>query len=76
MTLSKTSIFVQNDIAKIDRTDFLEKHVSIELACKEGFIKGFFDFRSDDYLDVIINSFSESKIQLKFGGEIEIKDYS
>lgn len=69
---SKTSHFIQNDTDKIDKTYFCGKHVFIDLACKEGFIIGFLDFRNDDYLDVIIRSFSKSKVQLEFGGEIEI----
>lgn len=63
---------IQGDIAEIGRAHFCGKRVSIELACREGLIKGFFDFRNDDYLDVIIYSFSELKVQLKFGREIEI----
>ena len=70
----KISNVVQSDIAKIDRTYFCEKHVLMELACKEGLIEGFFDFRNDDYLDVIINSFSELEIQLRFGQKVNISD--
>lgn len=44
----------------------------MELACKEGLIKGFFDFRSDDYRDVVVDSFSELKVQLRFGRDVEI----
>lgn len=68
----KRSNDVPKDMAKIGRTYFCEKRVSIELACREGLIKGFFDFRNDDFLDVIIDSFSELKVQLKFGRAIEI----
>lgn len=46
------------------------------MSSREGFIKGLFDFRNDDYLDVIVNSFSESKVQLKFGKEVNINDIS
>lgn len=56
----------------VGRNCFCGKHVLLELAAKEGFIKGFFDFRNDDYMDVIINSFTDTRISLKFGGEINI----
>ena len=42
------------------------------MAKKEGLIQGFFDFRNDDYMDVIINSFTDAKISLKIGGDISI----
>lgn len=58
------------DIIPITRNYFCRKHVFIELASREGFIKGFFDFRNDDYCDVIISSFSESKVVLKYGREV------
>ena len=35
-------------------------------------ISQIFDFRNDDYVDVVINSFQDSKILLKFGKEINI----
>lgn len=72
--ISKKSYSVQNDIAKLDRTYFYGKHVLIELAYIDGFIKGFFDFHNGEYLDVIVNSFSEFTIQLAFGREIEISN--
>ena len=56
----------------IDRSYFCKKHVLLELAAKEGLIQGFFDFHNDDYMDVIINSITDTKISLKFGGEISI----
>lgn len=56
----------------VDRSYFCKKHVLLELAAKEGLIQGFFDFRNDDYMDVIINSITDTKISLKFGGEIGI----
>ena len=55
-----------------DRNSFCQKHVFIELALSKGFIKGFLDFRNDDYLDVVIQSFEETKIKLQFGREINI----
>jgi hypothetical protein len=60
----------------INRNYFCTKNVCIELASREGFIKGFFDFRNDDYRDVIVNSFSESKILLRYGKEVNIDDVS
>ena len=69
---SKQSHRHHDDISSINRNYFCGKHVCVELAFREGFIKGFFDFRNDDYLDVIVNSFSESKVLLKFGKEIDI----
>ena len=56
----------------IDRSHFCKKHVLLEVAKKEGLIQGFFDFRNDDYMDVIINSFTDEKISLKLGGDISI----
>lgn len=56
----------------ISRNDFCNKHVCIEVAHNEGFLNGFFDFRNDDYLDVVINAIKDSKVLLKFGKEIEI----
>ena len=60
----------------IDRSHFCKKHVALELAVKEGFVQGFFDFRNDDYLDVIIDSFTDEKISLKFGRDITIDTIS
>ena len=74
--VSKKSNLIHNNISSINRDYFCEKHVFIELNSREGFIKGFFDFRNDDYLDVIVNSFSESKVQLKFGKELNINNIS
>lgn len=61
-----------DDISSINRNYFCGKHVCLELASREGLIKGFFDFRNDDYRDVIVNSFSESKVIFKFGKEVNI----
>lgn len=65
-----------NDCPIIDRNYFCGKHVLLEIACKEGFFKGFFDFRNDDYLDVVVKSFENSKVILKFGKEINIDTLS
>lgn len=73
---SGQSSIAQEDIKTIDKNYFCKKHVFVELASKEGFIKGFLDFRNDDYRDVIIQSFSDTKVQLKFGKEIDIDTIS
>jgi transcriptional regulator with XRE-family HTH domain len=70
--VSKQSNLPYDDVCSINREYFCGKHVCVELAAREGFIKGFFDFRNEDYLDVIISSFSESKVLLKFGKEVNI----
>ncbi len=58
------------------RKYFCKKHVFVELAAKEGVIKGFFDFRNDDYREVVIDSFTDKIVNLKFGGEISIDTIS
>ena len=57
----------------IDRNYFCNNHVLLEIACKEG-LKGFFDFRNDDYLDVIILEFTKTNAILEFGKEININE--
>lgn len=74
--VSRQSDLSHDDISSINRNYFCGKSVCIELASREGFIKGFFDFRNDDYLDVIVNSFSESKVLLKYGKDVNIDDIS
>lgn len=64
----------QKDVEKRGRNYFCHKHVILELAKKEGFIKGFFDFCDDDYIDVIIILFDESTIKLEFGKEINLNE--
>ena len=73
---SKKSNLPHDDIASINRNYFCGKRVFVELACKEGFIKGFFDFRNDDYLDVTINLITESEVIFKFGKEVDIDSVS
>ena len=63
---------VINENYSIDRNYFCNKHVCLEISHKEGFFNGFFDFRNDDYLDVLINTFEGSKVLLGLGKEIEI----
>ena len=60
------------DISKVDTSYFCNKPVIIEVAHKEGFLKGFFDFTNDDYLNVTIESFTDSKVLLKFGRELDL----
>ena len=74
--VSKQTNLPHDDIGTINRNYFCGKSVFIELASKKGFIKGFFDFRNDDYLDVIVNSFSESEVLLKYGRELNLDDVS
>lgn len=77
--ITSTSSSKQVDIEfenfpKIDRYYFLKKNVTLELAVAKGFIKGFFDFTNDDYMNVIISSFDETKVKLQFGKEIALNE--
>lgn len=60
------------DYDNVNRNYFCNKNVFIEIAIKDGFLKGLFDFRNDDYLDVIVTDFKDSKVLLKFGREISV----
>lgn len=71
--VERQSNIAQEDIGIVDKNYFCNKHVLLELAAKEGLIKGFFDFRNDDYRDIVIQSFSDSKVLLRFGKEIDIQ---
>lgn len=62
---------LSDDAEFVGRNYFCMKHVYVELA-KEGLIKGFFDFSDDDYRDVVVVSFSQSKVSIKFGREIDV----
>lgn len=62
---------VLNSYDNINRDYFCNRHVVMEIAHREGFFSGFFDFRNDDYLDVVVNDFKNSKIILKFGSEVD-----
>lgn len=64
---------VQYD-TEVNRNYFCNKHVLIEVAHSKGFFKGFFDFQNDDYLDVIILAFHDSKVLLKFGRTIDMEN--
>lgn len=73
-----TSVSRENKITNetdnnfIDKNYFCNKHVKLEIARREGFFKGFFDFRNDDFLDVVIKRFEDKKVILSFGREIDI----
>lgn len=62
----------QNDTT-VNRDYFCKKHVLIEVAHDEGLLRGFFDFRNDDYLDVVVDAFEGSKVLLEFSRAIEIE---
>lgn len=62
----------ESDDITIDRYYFLDKHVQLEIAHKEGLIKGFFDFTNDDYLDVVIKKFDIKEVVLALGNTIDI----
>lgn len=64
---------VQYD-TEVNRNYFCNKHVLIEVAHSKGFFKGFFDFQNDNYLDVIILAFHDSKVLLKFGRTIDMEN--
>lgn len=61
------------DTVEVNREYFIGKSVQIDFA-KEGLIKGFFDFRDDDYRDVVIQSFEPDKLYLEYGKSINIDD--
>ena len=63
---------ILEDFPQIDTSFFCNKPVTIEVAHKGGFLKGFFDFTNDDYLNVTIESFTNSKVLLKFGRELDL----
>ncbi len=48
------------------------KKVNIDIAMKEGIISGFFDERSDDYMNVTISGIDESMVNLEFGDALDI----
>ena len=61
-------------ILEINRDYFCGKPVVLELAKKEGFIKGLLDFRDDDYRNVVIDIFEEFVLHLKFGRKLNINE--
>ena len=46
----------------------------IELAKREGLIRGLLDFRDDAYRNVVIDSFDADTIHFQFGGSLELGD--
>lgn len=72
----KQCSILSEKVAFEGRKYFCLKPVFLEVAQKEGFFEGFFDFRNDDYLDVEIISFLDSVLCLKGGMEISIDTIS
>lgn len=61
-------------IETVSREFFRGKPVQIELAKREGLIRGLLDFRDDAYRHVVICSFEENALRLQFGGELCLAD--
>lgn len=61
-------------VEEVNREFFCGKPVKIELAKREGLIKGLFDFRDDAYRDAVICSFEEDILRLQFGGVLKLAD--
>ena len=61
-------------IPTINRQYFCGKKVFVELAKKEGLMNGFFDFKDDDYRDVVIDVFEQHFVRLQYGKEFDTKD--
>lgn len=59
---------------EMNREFFCGKPVKIELAKRDGLIKGLLDFRDDAYRDVVICSFEEDILRLQFGGVLKLAD--
>jgi transcriptional regulator with XRE-family HTH domain len=72
--ISKLTPTHKLELMKFDRDIFCNRPVLIEIANREGLIKGYFDLRNDDYLNVVIKSFTDRKIELAYGREIDILD--
>lgn len=73
VSISKTKEI--KDIPKnseMNRLYFIDKRVTVEVTNKDGILKGFFDFRNDDYLDVTIKKFGQKELELKPGHVIDI----
>jgi len=61
-------------IEEVDKSFFCAKNVKIEVAKREGLIRGLLDFRDDAYRNVVIDSFDADTIHLQFGGSLELGD--
>ena len=73
VSVAKTKeIKTKSETKDISKLYFVNKHVILEVAHKEGILEGFFDFTNDDYLDVVIKKFNEKNLELMFGHIIDI----
>lgn len=73
VSVAKTKeIKAMSETKNINKLYFIDKHVRLEVAHKEGILKGFFDFSNDNYLDVVIKKFNEKDLELIFGQTIDI----
>lgn len=61
-------------IEEVGREFFCNKPVKIELAKREGLIRGFLDFRDDAYRNVTVRSFEADTLELQFGRIINLGD--
>ena len=61
-------------VEEVSRAFFCGRPVKIELAKREGLIKGLLDFRDDAYRNVVICSFEEDRLHLQFGGTLDLAD--
>lgn len=61
-------------IKRVSREYFCDKSVKIELAKRDGLIKGLLDFRDDAYRNAVICSFGEDALHLQFGGILHLAD--
>lgn len=62
------------DIEKVDKDFFCGKSVKIDLAKREGFLRGLLDFRDDAYRNVVIRAFEADTLHLQFGGTLRFRD--
>lgn len=73
VSVAKTKkIKTKSETKDISKLYFIDKHVMLEVANKEGILKGLFDFTNDNYLDVVIKRFNEKDLELMFGHTIDI----
>lgn len=61
-------------VNEMSREYFCGKPVKIELAKRDGLIRGLLDFRDDAYRHVVICSFEEDALHLQFGGTLALTD--
>lgn len=73
VSVAKTKeIKAMSETKNINKLYFIDKHVRLEVAHKEGILKGLVDFSNDNYLDVVIKKFNEKDLELIFGQAIDI----